>query len=311
MSIFALKMLKNHTIPQVKPNFMICLSLYNLVDNAFFCRVCRDCAFFVAVGFYSEFWQKFWEKNWRLEPLNKIMKQGATMETWMRLYLWERCPRKPRTWWWTPGSAWKRRSQSASSPVWSTGTWEGWSRSTPPLVVTVLSEATVVMESTSCSTVRPMCLTTQRTRRWAWWSQATASPLSPWSQRGFGVIRHGPTIGLQLLRMGNSPPSSSKPWLSRTPVSRSFLSHILHPPPTNDIPGFDSTTWETTHPVLHGFLIRAVIAAVVRCWFRHVHSKLLPELYWCLLNLGTQMMHFIASIKDQLVKIFLTCNLII
>ena len=48
MSISALEMLKNHTIPQVKPNFMICLSLYNLVDNAFFCRVCRDYAFFVA-----------------------------------------------------------------------------------------------------------------------------------------------------------------------------------------------------------------------------------------------------------------------
>ena len=68
MSISAFEMLVNQTIPQVKPNFKMCVSLYMLQlekyayhdMNKYASRIefCCKYAHF-GVGFYSVFWQKF------------------------------------------------------------------------------------------------------------------------------------------------------------------------------------------------------------------------------------------------------------
>ena len=126
-----------------------------------------------------------------------------------------------------------------------------------------------------------MCLTMQRTRLWVWWSLAIALPLSPWSQRGWvpllslnldtclsvnrcGATRPGQTTGLRWPRMGNSRPSLSRPWSSPTLAWRSLLKFRNCMNFTIAFPGSDSATRETTRPLLHGLLIRAVIAAVGR-----------------------------------------------
>ena len=68
MSISAFEMFKNQTIPHVKPNFKMCVSLYMLQlekyayhdMNKYASRIefcCKYAPF--GVGFYSVFWQKF------------------------------------------------------------------------------------------------------------------------------------------------------------------------------------------------------------------------------------------------------------
>ena len=50
---------------------------------------------------------------------------------------------------------------------------------------TCIDDPCTIVHLTGCSTAHLTCLTMQRTRLWVWWSLATASPLSPWSQRGW------------------------------------------------------------------------------------------------------------------------------
>ena len=77
----------------------------------------------------------------------------------------------------------------------------------------------------------------------------------------FGETRLGLTTGRQWLRMENSPPSSSRPWLSPTPGLRSdAYPNISCTQLTRaTISGVNSATGKAPRPLLHGLLIWAVI----------------------------------------------------